>query len=1719
VIINGSGTYALTGNLSTADLSVSQGTLNLAAQATIQGRLEVGGTLRIPANGQVQVNGSPSPNTKILATGTIEGAALSSSLSAGGITEDSGGKITGSLSLSSSAGISLPGPNGLSFAAFNNSGTGNVVVDNAAASLTLSPSGNPAGTIAVTNSGTLIVGGAISAGGNISLSGGTLHVNEALTATGNISLLSGSAVSQVAAGILSGTSLTVRAAGAISLDTAANRIGAALDLVNSSVTAGDIRFKNDGPTSPAVTVKAENRFTSGLVEIEDPKGLTVETSSGINAPGNRVFLRAQNGAVTQSGPLTAGTLWVEALDPVTLNTAVDAAAVAVKSGGAVTLGLHPDTARLAVESGGALTVTKGSGPLQITTLEGLSGLKALAGGISLAVHDDLTQDQPLIASGELTLGDALSGGPAGARYLLTNPLNSAASLVSGSDPPQSINYAGVSPAIIGPLTTLGGDLTVSAAAILLRGDLKVQGVQSPANAVTLNGSLSFAPAAPGALVIDNSGDGNITLNGQVDDTAPMAHDLTLRTGPGTLTLNGALGALQPLKDLRVELGNGRWVSPHPVTARTIRQVNLPPGSPGSSLLAGSLVARGDEGGISVEFHGPVTLSGDLRVESPLTLGLVHFQGALGEDSGPGRSFTFKGHSLTLEQNLVLGGGVRIEQRGRFTLAGGVELQAGGAFIQEDPGPLPATAVNETGGPSPVRVLSGGDLTLTQPLILGAAAALSSGGSLRIGDAEDGSGSTHPLELAAGTLTCLGQVEVKKLTLRGNLLNHGRIIAGTGDAEVAVEFQGDYDDGGTGSLEENPSGSWLLFSGIADQTARITQSLALGKLRIDKSGGKLSLGADLRLKDGADLEILQGTVDTGGYALSLGSGAPPAAAFGGLSGKLRLGSSGAELLIRGDLFLGGTFEADPAPGFAPPPLNPSPALTRLPRLRVLNGSAEVGGSARIHENLYLVMEASAGGTRTFKVTGPGQTIGSLALVGTGTLKMETDLALRGSVSIGAGAVLDAGTGGRRITVGGSWSNGGTFSPGDSEAIFTGPEAYLEGSTVWYSFECTRPGARLRFSVHPDTHQIKSLFRIKSSDAARPLILTKIPDPPPAPTGIDHYESEKDKYWTFDLDYGAKLDFQNIDIFYCYSTRRLPIPLSVNADPYYQTPGVSYFNINWVRLFQFFYSYTEDSDSNGRIDRLRLQSGFELLSGEGAFADFEIAVDGYEIDRSRGFRGYERVGNGLNRADSIYVYLKEQPYSDGGAVLSWEILNNGSLKEQAAEGAAIGRAGDRGTTTDTVPPRINYTLALPAHNEIFLQFSEALEPGVLEVWQGGVPLTIESVAPGEHPGEFLIRVAGSLGLQDLAEGKIRIVVSGTFDRGERARDHNEDYPLELQYPSPAYPTDWTYGVYQSAVLAQSPPGALIPKNGLIDSQSPANPAPSSVFHRGSDVLISSSPSGAEAVDYFIWPLWAKDNDTTPAPEAEFRPAAFGEFGLVRDFTGRDFLQYRDRIVLQAWLHRDLGGRPELFYATVPEDFRADGLHHGPEGLWLPPFDRRDYSNIVPRPVPESGRAEAEDRGGRAFTFTLFRESGGRNNYENRKTLDFFFRLGTLYAARLSPSPADQPWYRRVKPFSIAIRNITQQRSGVTILNNVIDPGRNEKTYLDLRLTQGGRVTIQVFTLDGNLVRALRRESLPAGEYRESWDGKNQGGRPVARGMYLIRVVAPDIDEIRKVLVIRN
>ncbi|HUX51008.1 MAG TPA: FlgD immunoglobulin-like domain containing protein, partial [Spirochaetia bacterium] len=142
------------------------------------------------------------------------------------------------------------------------------------------------------------------------------------------------------------------------------------------------------------------------------------------------------------------------------------------------------------------------------------------------------------------------------------------------------------------------------------------------------------------------------------------------------------------------------------------------------------------------------------------------------------------------------------------------------------------------------------------------------------------------------------------------------------------------------------------------------------------------------------------------------------------------------------------------------------------------------------------------------------------------------------------------------------------------------------------------------------------------------------------------------------------------------------------------------------------------------------------------------------------------------------------------------------------------------------------------------------------------------------------------------------------------------------------------------------------------------------------------------------------------------------------------------------------------------------------------------------------------------------GNDSKMSNGVAVQFFLRIGNLYTARLSN--ANDP--RSLVPWSFGIQAPIEQRSHVTILGNIVNPDKGDKTVLTYTIPTGGMVTVTVFALDGDVVNILQRGPQAAGSYMLSWNGTNFGGRAVARGIYFVRVVAPGIDEYRKVLIVR-
>ncbi|MFZ1948401.1 MAG: FlgD immunoglobulin-like domain containing protein [bacterium] len=64
----------------------------------------------------------------------------------------------------------------------------------------------------------------------------------------------------------------------------------------------------------------------------------------------------------------------------------------------------------------------------------------------------------------------------------------------------------------------------------------------------------------------------------------------------------------------------------------------------------------------------------------------------------------------------------------------------------------------------------------------------------------------------------------------------------------------------------------------------------------------------------------------------------------------------------------------------------------------------------------------------------------------------------------------------------------------------------------------------------------------------------------------------------------------------------------------------------------------------------------------------------------------------------------------------------------------------------------------------------------------------------------------------------------------------------------------------------------------------------------------------------------------------------------------------------------------------------------------------------------------------------------------------------------------------------------------------------------------VGLEVFDVQGKIVRTLTAGAVPAGSHTIVWDGKDQAGRPVPSGVYYVRTARPSVSAGRSVLLLR-
>ncbi|MCB0299506.1 MAG: T9SS type A sorting domain-containing protein, partial [Calditrichaeota bacterium] len=79
-------------------------------------------------------------------------------------------------------------------------------------------------------------------------------------------------------------------------------------------------------------------------------------------------------------------------------------------------------------------------------------------------------------------------------------------------------------------------------------------------------------------------------------------------------------------------------------------------------------------------------------------------------------------------------------------------------------------------------------------------------------------------------------------------------------------------------------------------------------------------------------------------------------------------------------------------------------------------------------------------------------------------------------------------------------------------------------------------------------------------------------------------------------------------------------------------------------------------------------------------------------------------------------------------------------------------------------------------------------------------------------------------------------------------------------------------------------------------------------------------------------------------------------------------------------------------------------------------------------------------------------------------------------------------------------------------------NPQTNIRYRIAEHSFVKLSIYNILGDLVKSLVSETQAPGEKVILWDGTNQSGAAVASGFYFYKLSAGDVQQTRRMLLIR-
>lgn len=161
------------------------------------------------------------------------------------------------------------------------------------------------------------------------------------------------------------------------------------------------------------------------------------------------------------------------------------------------------------------------------------------------------------------------------------------------------------------------------------------------------------------------------------------------------------------------------------------------------------------------------------------------------------------------------------------------------------------------------------------------------------------------------------------------------------------------------------------------------------------------------------------------------------------------------------------------------------------------------------------------------------------------------------------------------------------------------------------------------------------------------------------------------------------------------------------------------------------------------------------------------------------------------------------------------------------------------------------------------------------------------------------------------------------------------------------------------------------------------------------------------------------------------------------------------------------------------------------------------------------------GVTYYFTITGASAAAAQADSIVLDTMVFSSGTIYKAVTPANVTLFPVFKQRRSFKNPL-TVTQNNNGVlptsfALSQNYPNPF-NPTTEIQFDIPNRSKVKLSVFNVLGQQVRTLHNEELAAGSYTVTWDGRSDGGTPLASGVYFYRLDAENFVQTKKMMLIK-